>query len=116
AEDVTVPSRVDAVTVFLSGAEVTRIATVKLDKGDHTIIVSDLPAQARPGSIRVEGKVTGKLEIGSVDTRRLVVPRAAEAGEERRKLEDEIERLRDSRALVEGQQQAAETQKTLITN
>lgn len=116
AEEVTVPSRVDAVTVFLSGAEVTRIAPIKLDKGDHTIVLSDLPAQTTRGSIRVEGKVTGKLEIGSVDTRRLMVPRAAEAGAERRSLEDQIEKLRDERAIIEGQMQAAATQKTLLNN
>lgn len=116
AADVQTTSRVDAVTVFLSGAEVTRIGKVQLDKGEHTIVFSDLPAQAVPGSIRVEGKVTGKLEIGSVDARRLMVPRAVEASAERRRLEEEIEKLHDSRAVVEGQQQAAETQKALINN
>ena len=70
AEDVPATSRVDAVTVFLSGAEVTRTARLKLDKGEHTIVFSDLPAEAVPGSIRVDGKATGKLDIESVDTRR----------------------------------------------
>ena len=66
-----------------------------------------------PGSIRVEGKATGKLEIGSVDSRRLFVPRTdgAAAETERRRLEDEIERLLDDRAAFEAQVQAAETQK-----
>ncbi len=112
-------SRIEMVTVFPSGAEVTRVAEeVKLESGEHTIIFNDVPATAVPGSIRVEGKATGKLEIGSVDSRRLFVPRtdSAVAETERRKLEDEIERLRDERAAYEAQVQGAETQKTLIGN
>lgn len=111
-------SRVDAVTVFPQGAEVSRIAKVKLEKGAHTVILSDLPADAVPSSIRVEGLATSKLEIGSVDSRRLMVPRGDEqaAASERRRIEDQIELLRDQRGVSEAQFQAAETQKNLIVN
>lgn len=118
AADIPAESRVDAVTVFPAGAEVTRVAKVKVDKGEHVLIFSDVPAQAAPDSIRVEGRATGKLEIGSVDTRRLFVPRSDEqaAASERRKIEDELDRLRDERATLDGQVLAAETQKTLLAN
>lgn len=118
AGDVPATSTIDAVTVFLSGAEVTRQAKVKLEKGDHTIVLSDVPAGAVPGSIRVEGKATGKLDIGSVDTARKFLQReeSRAADEERKKLEDEIESIRDQRAALEAQNQAAETQKALIAN
>lgn len=118
AADVTAGSKITAVTVYPTGAEVYRLAKVKLEKGEHTIIVQDIAAEAVPGSIRVEGKATGKLEIGSVDSRRLFVARsdAANAESDRRKLEDEIERLRDEKAVFEAAVQAAETQKTLIGN
>jgi uncharacterized protein (TIGR02231 family) len=71
-----------------------------------------------PGSIRVDGKATAKLAIESVDTRRRYVPRADQEAlqAERKGLEDEIERLRDERGLAQGQQDAAQTQKTLLTN
>ncbi len=111
-------SKVDAVTVFLSGAEVTRTAHITLEKGDHTIILKDLPATAVAGSIRVEGKATGKLDIGSVDTTRKFLQRAESqaADGERKTIEDELERLGDERLGIEGQVLAAETQKTLIAN
>jgi uncharacterized protein (TIGR02231 family) len=118
AAEVEAQSKIEAVTVFPMGAEVTRTAKVQLEKGEHAILFRDLPADAIDGSIRVEGNATGKLEIGSVDTRKLFVPRAdseAAAGE-RRQIEDEIERLRDERATFEAQVQAAESQKALITN
>lgn len=118
AADVEAISTVQSVTVFLSGAEVTRQAKVKLEKGEHTIVVGDVPAGAVAGSIRVEGKATGKLDIGSVDTSRKFLQRAESraADDERKRLEDEIEALRDQRASFETQAQAAETQKALIAN
>ncbi len=118
ALDVSASSRVDAVTVFLSGAEITRVAKVKIDKGEHTIIINDLPASAVPGSIRVEGKATGKLDIGSVDTNRRLLARAESqaADVERKRIEDELEVLRDQKAAIDAQVQAAETQKALISN
>ena len=118
ALEVPAPSRVDAVTVFLSGAEVTRVAKVKLEKGEHTIVFNDVPAGAIAGSIRVEGKASGKLDIGSVDTQRKLLARAESqaADIDRKKLEDELESLRDQRTVIEAQVQAAETQKALIAN
>lgn len=118
AADITAQSKVDAVTVFPSGAEVTRIGKVKLERGEHVIVFNDVPAQAAANSIRVTGQATGKLEIGSVDSRRLFVPRTDEEAmaSERRKLEDELEKLRDERAGLDGVVLAAETQKSLIAN
>lgn len=118
AIDVPTVSRVDAVTVFPQGAEVSRVAKVRLEKGMHTVVLADVPADAVPSSIRVEGLATGKLDIGSVDSRRLMVPStdAVTAASERRRIEDEIEILRDQRSQAEAQFQAAETQKTLINN
>lgn len=118
AADVSATSTVDAVTVFLSGAEVARLAKVKLDKGEHTIVIGDVPASAIPGSIRVEGKATGKLEIGSVDTARKFLQREeSQAADGKRKaLEDQIEQLKDQKAGIESEAQAAATQKKLIAN
>jgi uncharacterized protein (TIGR02231 family) len=118
AADVPATSTVDAVTVFLSGAEVTRVAKVHLDKGEQTIVIGDVPATAVPGSVRVEGKATGKLDIGSVDTSTKLLQHAeSEAADAQRKaLEDKIQALKDQRTAVEAQAQAAKTQKKLISN
>lgn len=118
AADLPVSSKVDAVTVFMSGAEITRVGKIKLEKGEHTLIISDVPVGAVPGSIRVDGKATGKLEIGSVDTRRTFLARAdgLAADAERRRLEDELDTLRDQKTSLEAQLLGSETQKNLITN
>ena len=118
AADVKGTSRIDAVTVFPSGAEITRVGKVTLVGGDHVILFTDLPARAIQSSIRVEGKATGSLEIGSVDSRRVFVPRTddAIAATERKRVEDAIEKLKDDRATLQTAVQAAEMQKTLIGN
>src|SRR5262245_11563185 len=94
AADVKGTSRIDAVTVYPSGAELTRVGKVKLERGDHVVLFTDLPARAVGNSIRVEGKATGNLLIGSVDTRRVFVPRTddAIAATERKRVEDAIEK------------------------
>lgn len=116
AADVPATSTIDTVTVFPSGAEITRLAKVKLTQGENRVILPDLPAQAIGNSVRIEGKSAAKVEIGSVDTRRLFIPDAQQdvLAAERRKLEAELESLRDTRAVFEGQVQAAETQRKLL--
>ncbi|KAB2910881.1 MAG: mucoidy inhibitor MuiA family protein [Hyphomicrobiaceae bacterium] len=118
AAEVKGASRVEAVTVYPSSAEITRLAKVKLERGDHVILINDLPSSAIPSSIRVEGRATGRLEIGSVDSRRVHVPRtdAAVVATERKRIEDAIEKLKDDRSGLQAAAEAAEAQKTLINN
>ncbi|HKD58094.1 MAG TPA: mucoidy inhibitor MuiA family protein [Hyphomicrobiaceae bacterium] len=118
AAEVKGTTRIDAVTVFPSGAEVTRLGKVRLEAGDNVILFTDLPARAIHSSIRVEAKATGSLEIGSVDSRRTFLPRSddAIAASERKHVEDAIEKLKDDRAVLETAVQAAEMQKALIGN
>jgi uncharacterized protein (TIGR02231 family) len=118
AADVKATSRIDAVTVYPSGAEIVRLAKVSLERGDHVVMLTDLPARAIASSIRVEGKASLKLDIASVDSRRVFIPHTddALAASERKRVEDEIERLRDEKNALEAVVQAAEMQKTLIGN
>lgn len=118
AAEVSSPSKIDQVRVFLSGAEVTRNAKVTLDKGEHVIVFGDVPASAVPGSIRVDGAATGKLDISSVDTTRKYLARAESlaADEERKKIEEQLEALGDQKALAEAQVHASELQKQLMSS
>jgi uncharacterized protein (TIGR02231 family) len=116
AAEIAGTSAITAVTVFPRGAEVTRAAQLKVAQGDHVLVFKDLPAQALDGSIRIEGRTSGRLEIGSVDTRKVKVPRLdpTTSLSERRKLELAIEKLDDERAVVIAEVHAAETQKKFI--
>jgi uncharacterized protein (TIGR02231 family) len=88
---------------------------VKLPPGDQTVLAY-ITDQALPDSIRVEGRASAGLEIGSVDARRVYIPDAdPEASQSnRKKIEDEIEQLRDRRAGEDDIISAAKLQQTYL--
>lgn len=116
AADISASSAIDAVVVFPQGAEVTRLAKVTVQPGEHTILLTDLPVTAIGNSIRVEGKSTGPLAIGSVDTRRTFVSRGEveQRAAERKRLEAEIEKLGDEREVLNATIEGAQAQKKLF--
>lgn len=113
AADISATSRIDAVTVFPHGAEVTRVAQAKLEAGEHALILDDLPGELDPQSIRVEGASEGKVEIGSVDSKIVAVPTAA-LDAERERVEAEVEALGDERSGLDQTIADAESQKRLL--
>lgn len=52
AADVKVSSEISEVTVYPNGARVTRVGTVTLDSGEHSLLFSDIPIGADQQSIR----------------------------------------------------------------
>lgn len=112
-------SKLTSVTVFPRGAEVHRRIEITLEAGPHTLVIADLPAAIVNNSVRVEGEADGKLEIGSVDARRVSVRKAGEAGpdaNERKRIEKEIEGLQDQIRAQQALVDAAGTQKELAQN
>ena len=103
AADVLAKSKIETVTVFPQGAEVTRVAKVRIEKGDHTIVLNELPGQTLGSSIRVEGKASARLVIGSVDNRRTHITSQDQANLQanRQRIEGEIEKLRDARVVLD---------------
>ncbi len=117
AGEVTAESKISSITVFPHGAQIVRQTQVDVGSGEHTIILRDLPAGTLSDSIQVKGSADGQLTIGSVDVKKIYVPRKDEKqGEksERKKLEDEIQKLRDDRAALDGKINTAKTQQEYI--
>lgn len=102
AIELTPQSRIDAVTVYLQGADVVRAATVEIPAGEHQVILKDLPANIDPQSIRVEGAgEAGKaFAIASVDSRNLFVG-SADLDTRRKALEAQIRALQDERMALD---------------
>lgn len=113
AADIAAVSRVDAVTVYPAGAEVTRLAETRLEAGEHTLIFDGLPGDLDPATLRVEGSGGGRIEIGSVDSRLVHVP-SADTDARRQSLEKEIESLQDERNRLDQAVADAEYQKSLM--
>ena len=113
AADIQANSKIDAVTVFPSGAEVTRMAEVQIAAGEHTLIFDSLPGDLMPETIRVEGDGAGQIEIGSVDARIAYVS-STDIDAKRKVIETEIQRLYDERSTLDQTITDAEYQKTLM--
>jgi uncharacterized protein (TIGR02231 family) len=114
AAEIDAQSRIDAVTVYPQGAEITRIAEVSIAAGEHTLVLDDLPGEIDPQSIRVEGEAGDAVEIGSVDSRVVHVTSEVETAGRRRQIEDTIETLRDETASLDQILQNVEYQRELI--
>jgi uncharacterized protein (TIGR02231 family) len=99
-QDFSPVSKIDAVTVYPQGADVTRLTTVELPLGGHRILLSGLPAGIDPQSIRVEGAGTGQVEISSVDARDSYMG-AATVDAEQLALTKQIATLGDERTLLD---------------
>ena len=99
AGDLPITSQIDAVTVYPHGADITRLAEVKLPGAETTLLLDDLPGSVDPQSVRAEG--TGNdVEILSVDTN--LLPVSQEATDARRKEFDaKIEKLGDERQTLD---------------
>ena len=113
AADLKSQSHVDAVTVYPSGAEVTRVTEAHLAAGDTTLILEDLPGELDAQSIRVEGTGGVGVEIGSVDSKLIYLSTESQDAE-RQRLEKEIETLGDERQALDQTLSDADYQKRLL--
>jgi len=113
AADITALSRVDQVTVFPQGAEVTRIAEAHVAQGEHTLIFEGLPAELAAETLHVEGTGSSRLEIGSVDSK-IAFLNAGSFDVERKRIEKDIETLSDERGALDQTIADAEYQKGLM--
>ncbi len=90
---------IQAVTVYPSGAGVSRTANVTLPVGASDIVLRNLPAEIEPDSIKVDGAGSGDFTIGSVST--LLKPVDADADPARVTITQVLTALDDERAAIE---------------
>jgi uncharacterized protein (TIGR02231 family) len=113
AAEIPALSRIDAVTVFPSGAEVTRIVEARIEAGEHSLVFDGLPGDLQAETIRVEGSSDGRIEIGSVDSKLVYLP-SNTRDESRRRIERDMEALQDERGALDQAIADAEYQKSLM--
>ena len=113
ADDLEVASSIDRVTVFLNGAEVTRIGTVTVPSGDHRLIIQNLPAGIDPARLRLnvssEAIRLGTLQLAESHGGELV-------SDEERRLQSELDQLLYQRQEIADRVEAANTQLRLLTS
>jgi uncharacterized protein (TIGR02231 family) len=104
AADVDADSRVTAATVYGGLAMVTRTATVNITPGDHTVVITGLPAGLVPNTLRAEGTATAPVTLGAVQSK--MISSAELAAPRERELRGKLQDLQDARAMIVADQTA----------
>ena len=97
-----VTSRIDAVTVFLDRALITRQAEVVLTAGDQTVVFADLPPEIDEQSIRIA--IVGGARVDGVQSKRVFLDQRREA--DVRTLEAELQKLEERQRELDDRQTA----------
>lgn len=105
-------SQIQAVTVFLDRAEVTRQVNIDLPAGSHAVLIPNLPARLLIDSLRIRGEGNDKLRLGSVESRRVYSTELTQQKEQQLTLA--LQSLQDEKAALDGRRQALDTQATFI--
>ena len=113
AVEIKTEAAVVAATLYPQGASVERSASFEAEAGRHSVLIGGMPADYRRESLRIEG--AGSFRILSIEERR-AASRALEAQQSspRRKIEDEIRKLRDRRVFASNAMEAAQRQLAYI--
>jgi uncharacterized protein (TIGR02231 family) len=112
APAVKAPSRIDAVTVYRTGARVTRAAKAELPAGPARVVLEGLPLELDDDSIRVEGKGTAKARVFGVTVERITAEESAAV--EARSVEERVEKLQDEDRALQDRVQAAQARIELV--
>lgn len=108
-------SKLSEVMVFPNGAEVSRSFSLDLPEGEHALILNDLPADLDPHSLRIEGAGPQGVVIGSIDHKVTTLSLDDERQSQMTgQLKDQLQILRDQRALLEAEVQAYQLQVKLL--
>ncbi len=111
ADDLDVPSGIDRVTVFASGAEVTRTGNVTIPAGQHRLIVGNLPAGIDPARLQLS-LTNSEVRLGTLQ---LEESHGGElVGAQERQLQAELDQLQFERQAIADRIEAANTQLQLL--
>jgi uncharacterized protein (TIGR02231 family) len=112
ATDVRGTSRIDAVTVYRSGARVTRTLRAAVPAGDARVLVEGLPPELDDDSIRVTGKGGAAARIHGVSVDRVTRDAAVDA--DARAAEQRLVELQDEDASLGDRIRIAQARAALV--
>ncbi|MCW5713760.1 MAG: mucoidy inhibitor MuiA family protein [Bauldia sp.] len=114
AADIPVEAPIRAVTVYPSGASVTRDAAFTVPVGVSVIIIGNIAPGIDTSTVRVEGLADAGLEIRSVETQQAKTDDSEDPARDR--IEAAIRELRDQQLVLNDQMTALQAQRTFIQN
>ncbi|KYP16508.1 mucoidy inhibitor MuiA family protein [Flavihumibacter sp. CACIAM 22H1] len=105
------PSKIEAVTVFLQGAEVKRTGMVQLPLGKSELVLSGISTDIETSSVQV--KLEGDLTVLSVGVRKNFL-QEEKIREELKQLEEQLEGMEDKQARQRKQQDVLKQEEAML--
>lgn len=99
AQDIQAESKITKVSVYLASAMITRSAELKLSPGMQKIVFSGIVPEIDENSLRVSGKGSAEVKILGAEVKKEFLKDLPQ--EKAKKLQDEIQSLRDEKRKVE---------------
>ncbi len=99
AQDIQAESKITKVSVYLGSALITRSAELKLSPGLQNIVFSGILPEIDENSLRVSGKGSAEVKILGAEVKKEFLKDLPQ--EKAKKLQDEIQSLRDEKRKVE---------------
>ncbi len=110
--EVSPASRIDAVTVYLNSARVTRFARIDLPAGDVRVKLEGLTDQIIDDSLRVSGAGSAKVQVFGATVER--VPHVETTAKEVRLAQEKVTALEDQNRVLEDQLKQATGRRELL--
>jgi len=98
-----IKTRVNEVTVFLNRARIKRSGKISVQRGNETLIISGLPAELDPESVRVKAAGSAPVSIAGIDVRKTFFKDIPEGII--RELTDKIEKLEEKKKRITDQKE-----------
>ncbi len=105
-------SHVTEATIFTDRALVTRTTKAHVPAGAQTIQISDLPAGINESTLRIQGKASAAVKLGTVEVKHVFLREAANAAE--REKTAQIEAKNAEKALLQAEITALQAKQTFI--
>lgn len=110
--DIQADSKIDSVTVYGSGARVTRVAEVDIPAGKYNVVIAGLPVTIDTDSLRAEGSAKGQVTLGAITTRRDVSTDFT--SQQERDAYQKLQPLLDQRLMLNEEAAALDTQYSFL--
>ena len=110
--DLTAQSRIDAVTVYLNSARVTRVAKIDLPAGDVRVKLEGLTDHIIDDSLRVSGTGSAKAQVFGATVER--VPHVETTAKEVRLAQEKVTALEDQDRALEDQLKQTASRRELL--
>ena len=98
AEEVNVDSTISQVMIYPDSAMITRVATVSVPAGEHSLALTGLPLGLLESSLRVAGNASAEVQLGSVELQQRFNKELVQ--EKEKKWRDKIESLNEEKQVL----------------